>query len=58
MDAPPTAASPGMKPAAGIAAPPQPTKIATPPLTGIGKVKSFFFFSKDISLVRAFSLDN
>uniref|UniRef100_A0A087YL89 Bassoon presynaptic cytomatrix protein n=1 Tax=Poecilia formosa TaxID=48698 RepID=A0A087YL89_POEFO len=36
MDATPTAASPGMKPASGIAAPPQPTKIATPPLTGIG----------------------
>ncbi|MED6279922.1 hypothetical protein CHARACLAT_005679 [Characodon lateralis] len=36
MDATPAAVGPGMTPATGIAAAPQPSKIATPPLTGIG----------------------
>ncbi|XP_047438396.1 protein bassoon isoform X2 [Mugil cephalus] len=36
MDATPAAAAPSMKPTTGIPTAPQPTKIATPPLTGIG----------------------
>lgn len=36
MDTTPAAAATGMKPTAGIPIAPQPTKIATPPLTGIG----------------------
>lgn len=36
MDATPAAAATGMKPTTAPTAP-QPTKIATPPLTGIGK---------------------
>lgn len=42
MDTTPAAAGQGMKPAAGIAAAPQPSRIATPPLTGIGKIKACF----------------
>lgn len=37
MDATPAAAVMGMKPTTAIPSAPQPTKIATPPLTGIGK---------------------
>lgn len=36
MEATPAAAATGMKPTTGIPIAPQPTKIATPPLTGIG----------------------
>ncbi|XP_015246069.1 PREDICTED: protein bassoon-like isoform X1 [Cyprinodon variegatus] len=36
IDVPPAAAGTGMRPAPGITAAPPPTKIATPPLTGIG----------------------
>ncbi|XP_017290945.1 protein bassoon isoform X2 [Kryptolebias marmoratus] len=36
IDATPAAAATGMKPPAGVATAPQPSKIATPPLTGIG----------------------
>ncbi|XP_044038715.1 protein bassoon isoform X2 [Siniperca chuatsi] len=36
MDATPAAAATGMKPTTGVPTAPQPTKIATPPLTGIG----------------------
>lgn len=37
MDAPPAAAATGLKTTTGVPAAPQPTKIATPPLTGIGE---------------------
>lgn len=37
MDATPAAAAAGIKPTTGATTTPQPTKIATPPLTGIGK---------------------
>lgn len=37
MDATPSAATTGMKPATGVPTAPQPTKITTPPIAGIGK---------------------
>ncbi|KAM9758355.1 protein bassoon isoform 2-T2 [Menidia menidia] len=36
LEASPAAATAGVKPTIGVPTPPQPTKIATPPLTGIG----------------------
>ena len=43
MDATPATAATGMKPTAGVPPAPQTTKIATPPLTGIGKFQFHHF---------------
>uniref|UniRef100_A0A1A8L5L8 Bassoon presynaptic cytomatrix protein n=1 Tax=Nothobranchius pienaari TaxID=704102 RepID=A0A1A8L5L8_9TELE len=54
MDATPAAASTGMKLSAGVPAAPQPTKIATPPLTGIGsKAAPVGIGSKPVSIGSA-----
>lgn len=44
MDSTPAAGAIGSKPAIGGPTAPQPTKIATPPLTGIGKFSFHFCF--------------
>lgn len=46
MDATPVTAATGMKPT-GVPTAPQPTKIATPPLTGIGKSQLHHYHKSD-----------